>query len=738
MIRFRCASLVLNAMTLRGIGSYLMGERLEFKPLTVICGTNGSGKSTWLKALNVLTKSLALNRLPYGFEVSDWDPNDIKFTSAFYHLASQEDANKISDSDEDDRFGPPGTVGLEIGCENGISLGTAHSTSDPEKNAAWNLLWAGCLSPGSRLRLRIAHPTYWSDAESTPHLEHLIEIQLNGTQTIRLRGERDALQRFEEGIRYPRRTKPYVLEASESLITGEDNDTDAIVQVATVYDLNNLRFDSLSEGIDAERATTLLRLFEERFCEILKQTLGGYFYIGAIRHPHISLGLTAAQDAPVWSCTSERHVGASGERAWQREAEKEKQWVRFDAELLGDFQRDDIDVEKFLLRLSAESRKDSVSEPTDDQYGGDYRLGLRRLWEFANPDLRREIERLQNADPNDLPESAADSCAAFLNSVVSQPNLFDAAACETELSRYYDQEDGDLYEERFCGNDELARLCRVTESTPTTQELRYRNFLFILHFLEGNGVVSSRWECQFQDYLSAYLLRLTGNQLQPSFLDKPQFRTAQWTFLGARSRELFHRPAPILIHWSEQTSATDRTVTRVIDPCFGTGFYGTVQPPRQLSAGFHQLFPIMVQLGLMKSGELIAIENPEVHLHPSLQLRITEALIDHAKSGRRILIETHSDLVIRRIMRSLLAEDLPQECLHIYFADLKRAAQCSWAPTEDASVEFHGSSLERLKVDSKGRIVNWPKGFLDEDVLESQRLLDIMYGNSKGADDDDE
>ena len=36
--------------------------------------------------------------------------------------------------------------------------------------------------------------------------------------------------------------------------------------------------------------------------------------------------------------------------------------------------------------------------------------------------------------------------------------------------------------------------------------------------------------------------------------------------------------------------------------------------------------------------------------------------------------------------------------------------------------------LEPLKVDGHGRIENWPEGFMDDDVRESRRLLDIMYG----------
>jgi predicted ATPase len=48
----------LDSMTLRGIGSYYDGAELKFRPLTVLCGTNGSGKSTWFNRLAMLQRSM--------------------------------------------------------------------------------------------------------------------------------------------------------------------------------------------------------------------------------------------------------------------------------------------------------------------------------------------------------------------------------------------------------------------------------------------------------------------------------------------------------------------------------------------------------------------------------------------------------------------------------------------------------------------------------------------------------
>ncbi|MEI7899155.1 MAG: hypothetical protein WCK89_02815 [bacterium] len=52
------APLRLKEITLHGIGSYYKPARLEIKPLTILCGTNGSGKSTWMKVLSALKEAL--------------------------------------------------------------------------------------------------------------------------------------------------------------------------------------------------------------------------------------------------------------------------------------------------------------------------------------------------------------------------------------------------------------------------------------------------------------------------------------------------------------------------------------------------------------------------------------------------------------------------------------------------------------------------------------------------------
>ena len=94
------------------------------------------------------------------------------------------------------------------------------------------------------------------------------------------------------------------------------------------------------------------------------------------------------------------------------------------------------------------------------------------------------------------------------------------------------------------------------------------------------------------------------------------------------------------------------------------------------------------------------LENPEVHLHPQAQCKIAEALVSCAKSGRQVAAETHCDLIVRRVLRAMLEDELPQSRLTVYFTSLQHS----------------GARLAQMEFDEQGRVVNWPDGFMTDDL----------------------
>jgi hypothetical protein len=719
--------LVLTAMTLRGVGSYLRGARLEVRPLKILCGKNGSGKSTWLKALNLLRASLKANRLPFGFAVADWKSDDIQVTNAYYHRAYADAHAALADPTVTATYGPPGTIGLEFIAVHDLELpelSPGRINVDTLSGLPQEFLWLGKCPAGIRFRVRIAHPSYWDDQQPTPHLFHLIELQLDERHLISMRGERDPLQKFEEGCNRPRRAKPYELRCSAAFLFDSDTPADEL-PLATVTDLVQLRCQQLRDDVSPELMPLLVEQFDLRLRQLLKVVLDGYFYIGAVRQPHTHLSLETTDAADAAAILRERHVGAGGENAWLLERHFAASPMR--PVILGAFSPQEIHVRRCLERLSVEARSQ------------DERLS--RLWELAAPEAKEKVASLEVDSAHEL--EAAASIACLLNGLLGRQDLF-PRDCWLQHGECRD-EDGEIQEYSYSGDVEIENYARHDAEHLSPRDAARLNRLLIEQALNGpspvvlNGPVESS-AYVLEEYVSYWMRRLTDTAISLLELLEPALQYEQWRLIGpSQGRNFICGPTGFLLtpdsHQWLLAGGHEWQLQRVMHPCFGDGLIvGTVQPPRQLSSGFHQVFPIIVQLALMRQGEFVGIENPEVHLHPSLQLELTETLVAHAVSGRRIFVETHSDLVIRRVIRSILEEGLSQADVRIYFTELGDPIQTRKGNLE---VGFRHSILSPVEVDERGRISNWPDGFLNDDVRESQRLLDIMYGGIGSGESDE-
>jgi predicted ATPase len=71
--------------------------------------------------------------------------------------------------------------------------------------------------------------------------------------------------------------------------------------------------------------------------------------------------------------------------------------------------------------------------------------------------------------------------------------------------------------------------------------------------------------------------------------------------------------------------------------------------------GVSQILPVIMALLTARPGQLVYIEQPEIHLHPRAQVAIAEIFADAANRGVRVVVETHSELFLMGV-QSLVAE----------------------------------------------------------------------------------
>lgn len=138
--------------------------------------------------------------------------------------------------------------------------------------------------------------------------------------------------------------------------------------------------------------------------------------------------------------------------------------------------------------------------------------------------------------------------------------------------------------------------------------------------------------------------------------------------------------------------------------------------------GISQVLPVVVQCFYANAGSTVIMEQPEIHLHPSVQASLADLFAEaiHSRENgedRRIqlLIESHSEHFLRRLQRLIADEVLLPSEVAVYFCSQDREA---------------GSKIEELVLDEYGRISNWPANFfgnlVDEVAAQTRSMLNRM------------
>jgi len=130
----------------------------------------------------------------------------------------------------------------------------------------------------------------------------------------------------------------------------------------------------------------------------------------------------------------------------------------------------------------------------------------------------------------------------------------------------------------------------------------------------------------------------------------------------------------------------------------------TVVTHRDVGIGISQVLPVLV-MAYGSQGKLIAMEQPEIHLHPALQAELGDVFIEAALGERQntFILETHSEHLILRLMRRIREGKIHPDDVGVVFVE----------PSS------HGSRLIELRLDEEGDFIDeWPGGFFEESFHE--------------------
>ena len=121
--------------------------------------------------------------------------------------------------------------------------------------------------------------------------------------------------------------------------------------------------------------------------------------------------------------------------------------------------------------------------------------------------------------------------------------------------------------------------------------------------------------------------------------------------------------------------------------------------PIHVGFGLTQVLPIIIAALSTSAEDILLIENPEVHLHPSGQSLMGQFLAEVAGAGAQVILETHSDHILNGIRRAVKIGTLTPEQAAIHF----------FIPRDGNS-----SQVITPQLSANGNIDTWPKGFFDQ------------------------
>lgn len=112
--------------------------------------------------------------------------------------------------------------------------------------------------------------------------------------------------------------------------------------------------------------------------------------------------------------------------------------------------------------------------------------------------------------------------------------------------------------------------------------------------------------------------------------------------------------------------------------------------------GVSQILPIITLCYYAPENSTVIIEQPEIHLHPSVQSYLADIFIDAIKKRNiQLIIESHSEHLLRRLQLRIAENKIKHDDTKLYFCSMN---------------EDH-SELAPIEMEACGLIKNWPKDF---------------------------
>jgi predicted ATPase len=127
--------------------------------------------------------------------------------------------------------------------------------------------------------------------------------------------------------------------------------------------------------------------------------------------------------------------------------------------------------------------------------------------------------------------------------------------------------------------------------------------------------------------------------------------------------------------------------------------------------GVSQVLPVLVALLAGEPGQLVYLEQPELHLHPKAQVALAGILADAANRGVRVVAETHSALLLLAVQTLVAKGSIAPEKVILH-----------WFERGEDGI----TKITSRELDEAGRFGDWPEDFGDVELKAENDYLDAV------------
>lgn len=295
-----------------------------------------------------------------------------------------------------------------------------------------------------------------------------------------------------------------------------------------------------------------------------------------------------------------------------------------------------------------------------------------------------------------------------------------------ELSKGINDVFSEKLKEEFIIKDKILKQDQKTP-TPSNNEIFFKNLL-----LDGFRAMTKKYKNIFNEINYVSSIRTKVDRLYRLGKGESELNDLLYEF---HSIEISKDAQEFLNKCVEQFEIADSITIKVV----GASYASNIQLNRgsskstlaDLGYGISQLMPILLRISIIISRNadpisgcspyyfpsILIIEEPETNLHPKLQSKLAEMFVEcYNKYNIQLIIETHSEYLIRKLQYLTAKKDVSTDLTRIYYFNNPDTLTTGEKQVKEINIEEDGNLTD-----------SFGSGFFDEADIISLDIFKQKY-----------